>query len=132
MFIINPWHACAARVTVLGLCVCVCVYAYSCATGNEAAYERYQQLQYNKRSKNKMVILLKRRRSRSRTGTVADHVAWTKLTIVVRACVSRDPCTHPPEIPDPRPPPSSLTPRRQRTCSQALLSTAASSLRETG
>ena len=24
-YIINPRHACAARVTVLGLCVCVCV-----------------------------------------------------------------------------------------------------------
>ena len=25
LFIINPWRACAARVTVLGLCVCACV-----------------------------------------------------------------------------------------------------------
>ena len=48
-------HVRAARVTVLGLCVCVSVYAYSCTTGNEAAYERYQQHQCNKRSKNKNV-----------------------------------------------------------------------------
>ena len=26
--VINPRRACAARVTVLGLCVCVCVYMY--------------------------------------------------------------------------------------------------------
>ena len=42
------------------------VYSYSRTTDNEAAYEQYQQLQYNKRSKTKMAILLKRRRSRSR------------------------------------------------------------------
>ena len=72
--IINPRRACAARVTVLGLSVsqsvsqsvCVSVYDYSRTAGNEAASERYQQLQRNKRSKIKMVILLKRRRSRSR------------------------------------------------------------------
>ena len=64
--IINPRRPCAVRVTVLGLCVCVSVYAYSCNTGNEAAYEGYQQHQCNKRSKNKMAILLKRRRSRTR------------------------------------------------------------------
>ena len=47
--IINPRRACAARVTVLGLCVClsVCLSVddYSRTTGYEAAYERYQQLQ---------------------------------------------------------------------------------------
>ena len=48
------------------MCVCVSVYAYSRTTDNEAAYERYQQLQYNKRLKNKMAILLKRWCSRSR------------------------------------------------------------------
>ena len=60
--IINPRRACAAKATVLGLCVCVCVsvYPYSRTTGNKAAYERYQQLQYTKHSKNKMAILLKR------------------------------------------------------------------------
>ena len=44
-------------VTVLGLCACLCVCLRS--TDNEAAYERYQQHQYNKRSKIKMAILLK-------------------------------------------------------------------------
>ena len=43
---INPRRACAARVTVVGLCVCVCVSVrdYSRTTGYEAAYERYQKL----------------------------------------------------------------------------------------
>ena len=67
---VNPRRACAAWVTVLGLCVSLCVSVsvclYSCTTGNGAAYERYQQLWRNKRSKNKMAILLQRRRSRSR------------------------------------------------------------------
>ena len=44
-----PRRACAARVTVVGLCVClfVCLSVddYSRTTGYEAAYERYQQLQ---------------------------------------------------------------------------------------
>ena len=43
------------------LCVCVPVYDYSGTTGNEAASERYKQLQCNKRSKSKQAILLKRR-----------------------------------------------------------------------
>ena len=48
------------------VCVCVCVYAYYSAIGNEADSERYQPLQYYKRSKNKMAIFLKRPRSSSR------------------------------------------------------------------
>ena len=66
--IINPWRACAARVTVVVLCVClfVClsVSNYSRTTGYEAAYERYQQLQCYKGKKNNVAILLKRLRSR--------------------------------------------------------------------
>ena len=65
---INPRRACAARVTVLGLCVClsVCLSVddYSRTTGYEAAYERYQQLQCYKGMKNNVAILLKRLRSR--------------------------------------------------------------------
>ena len=38
--VINPRRTCAARVIVLGLSVCL----YSRTTGNDAAYERYQQL----------------------------------------------------------------------------------------
>ena len=68
--IFNPRRACAARVTVIVLSVCqsvsVSVHDYSRTAGNEAASERYQQLQRNKRSKTKKAILLKRRRSRSR------------------------------------------------------------------
>ena len=62
--IINPRRACAARVTVVGLCVCVCVYDYSRTTGYEAAYELYQQLQCYKGKKTNVAILLKRLRSR--------------------------------------------------------------------
>ena len=46
----NPRRACAARVTVLGLCVCVsvcvclCVSTYSLPTGTKPAHQRYQQL----------------------------------------------------------------------------------------
>ena len=45
--------------------VSVSVHDHSRTAGNEAASERYQQLQRNKRSKIKKAILLKRRRSRS-------------------------------------------------------------------
>ena len=66
--IINPRRACAARVTVVGLCVClsVCLFVddYSRTTGYKAAYERYQQLQCYKGMKNNVAILLKRLRSR--------------------------------------------------------------------
>ena len=66
--IINPRRACAARVTVVGLCVClfVCLSVddYSRTTGYEAAYERYQQLQCYKGMKNNVALLLKRLRSR--------------------------------------------------------------------
>ena len=81
-YMINPRRACAARVTVVGLChnkqtnrqthsVClsVCLFVclfddYSRTTGYEAAYERYQQLQCYKGMKNNVPILLKRLRSR--------------------------------------------------------------------
>ena len=70
--IINPRRACAARVTVVGLCVClsVCLFVclsvddYSRTTGYEAAYERYQQLRCYKGMKTNVAILLKRLRSR--------------------------------------------------------------------
>ena len=61
---INPRRACAARVTVVGLCVCLSVDDYSRTTGYEAAYERYQQLQCYKGMKTNVAILLKRLRSR--------------------------------------------------------------------
>ena len=44
--------------------VCLCVCDYSRTTGYEAAYERYQQLQFYKSKKNNVAILLKRLRSR--------------------------------------------------------------------
>ena len=74
--VINPRRACAARVTVVGLCVClsvclfVCLFVclsvddYSRTTRYEAAYERYQQLQCYKGMKINVAILLKRLRSR--------------------------------------------------------------------
>ena len=79
IIVINPRRACAARVTVLGLCVClsidtivsmvclsVClsVYDYSRTTAYEASYERCQQLQCYKGKKNNVAILPKRLRSR--------------------------------------------------------------------
>ena len=70
--IVNPRHACAARVTVVGLRVCLSVCQFVClsvddysrTTGYEAAYERYQQLQCYKGMKSNVAILLKRLRSR--------------------------------------------------------------------
>ena len=59
--IINPRRACAARVTVPGLCVCLRLFSDYRLRGG---YERYQQLQCYKSKKNKMAILLKRRRVR--------------------------------------------------------------------
>ena len=68
VYVVNPRRACAARVTVVGLCVClfVCLFVddYSRTTGYEAAYERYQQLQCYKGMKKNVAILLKRLRSR--------------------------------------------------------------------
>ena len=46
------------------LSVCLSVDDYSHTTGNEAAYERYQQLQCYKGLKNNVAILLKQLRSR--------------------------------------------------------------------
>ena len=63
--LINPRRACAARVTVVGLCLFV--DDYSRTTGYEAAYERYQQLQCYKGMKKNVAILLKRLRSRDMT-----------------------------------------------------------------
>ena len=72
ILLVNPRHACAARVTVLGLCVsvcvcvcvcvCLCVHAddYSRAPGYKRTIERYQQPQHYKGSKNNVAILLKR------------------------------------------------------------------------
>ena len=57
--IINPRHAHAARVVVLGVYVCVSVYGHSGTTGYRAAYEQYQWLQNNERVKKKKVIFLK-------------------------------------------------------------------------
>ena len=57
----------SSRYVCLSVCVSVClsvclsVYDYSRTTGYEAAYERYQQLQYNKGKKNNVA---KRLRSR--------------------------------------------------------------------
>ena len=63
--IINPRRACAARVTVVDLCVCLSVcLSVDDYSRNEAAYERYQQLQCYKGMKTNVAILLKRLRSR--------------------------------------------------------------------
>ena len=63
---------------VLGLCVCLCVSLSTTIlalyTGNDAAYERYQQLQFNKRSKVKWRFCYGVRDLE--TGTVADNTAY--------------------------------------------------------
>ena len=50
VIIINPWRACVAGVTVLGLCVslsvCLSVIMFSATTPNKAAKKRYQQVQW--------------------------------------------------------------------------------------
>ena len=43
---INPWRACAARVTVLGLCVCACVcYSTSHFSRDYSCHKRYKPSQ---------------------------------------------------------------------------------------
>ena len=64
IIIINPRRACAARVTVVVLCVCLSVHY---RLPYEAAYERYQQLQYYMDMKKNVAILLKRLHSRDIT-----------------------------------------------------------------
>ena len=58
-----PYLVCVS-VSSVSLFVCLSVYDYSRTTGCEAAYERYQQLQFYKAMKMNMAILLKRLRSR--------------------------------------------------------------------
>ena len=43
LFIINPWCACAAKVTVLGLCGCVSVRSISATTSKSKPRKRYQR-----------------------------------------------------------------------------------------
>ena len=65
------------------------VCLFTTILGNEAASERYQQLQRNKRSKIKQAILLKRRRSRSRNWRTAlrdpAHQLGPFLIIILRS-----------------------------------------------
>ena len=62
--VINPWRACAARVTVLGLCVCLSVTTFSDATCNETAKKRYQRVQCHTGFIFKMAIFVKMLRSK--------------------------------------------------------------------
>ena len=82
--IVNPRRACAARVTVLGLCVCVSVClcvclsvclsvcvsvclsvtTFSATTCNETAKKRYQRVQCHNGFIFKMAILIKMLRSK--------------------------------------------------------------------
>ena len=55
----SSWSVCLSS-----LSVCLFEDDYSRTTGYEAAYERYQQLQYYKGMKINVAILLKRLRSR--------------------------------------------------------------------
>ena len=62
--VVNPRRACAARVTVLGLCVCLSVTTFSAATRNETAKKRYQRVQCHTGFIFKMAILIKMLRSK--------------------------------------------------------------------
>ena len=68
LLFINPRRACAARVTVLGLCVClsVClsVGTYSRTTRNKAAKKRYQWVQCHTNLIFKMAIFVNLLRSK--------------------------------------------------------------------
>ena len=86
--IFNPRRACAARVTVVVLCVCVCA-VYSRTTGYEAAYERYQQLQFYKSKKNNVAILLKRLRSGDMAWKQAKKPICIMSTGLPRPCLAR-------------------------------------------
>ena len=61
---INPRRACAAWVTVLGVCVCVCRLSVfnSRPTGYEPAYKRYQRLMLTKGSKNYLCVRARARK----------------------------------------------------------------------
>ena len=56
----------SSRSVCLSVCLFVClfVYDYSRTTGDEAVYERYQQIQCYKGRKKNVAILLNRLRSR--------------------------------------------------------------------
>ena len=79
---INPRHACAARVTVLGSCVCVCVclsvYINSRPTGYEPAYEQYHWLKRTKGSENNVADFAETStfELERETGTARDDIAW--------------------------------------------------------
>ena len=47
--IVNPRHACAARVTVVILCVCVCVCLYVCLSAHAILAARAIKSTYNER-----------------------------------------------------------------------------------
>ena len=78
--LINPRPACAARVTVLGLCVCVClsVYLNSRPTGYEPAYKRYQRLKRTKDLKNYVADFAETSafELKRETVTSGDDISW--------------------------------------------------------
>ena len=53
---INPRRACAARVTVLGLCVCLSVTTFSATARNNAPNKIYQRLQWDMSKALKMAL----------------------------------------------------------------------------
>ena len=57
--VINPRRACAARVTVLGLCVCLSVTTFSDTARNNAPNKIYQRLQRDMNKVLKMAVSFK-------------------------------------------------------------------------
>ena len=57
--VVNPWRACAARVTVVVPLVCLPVSVRYGTTGMMPAHKQYQQLERNKCTKINVVFLIK-------------------------------------------------------------------------
>ena len=62
--VINPRHACAARVTVLGSCVCVSVRSISATTSKSKPRKQYQRFIATRQKRIKLAIFLKMLRSK--------------------------------------------------------------------
>ena len=88
---INPRRACAARVTVLGLCVCLCVCVsaplYSRTSRNYAANKKYERLQRHLGSKNKKAFCLRKLERYLLTIRIGHFVARALSCLYACVCI---------------------------------------------